>query len=216
MRVRTDERRKAIIQAATEIFAKVGYERASMAMIAERVGGSKTTLYGYFPTKEELFWNAMTGAMPEQGEKTLQVLDPLDSDVASVLRRFGEAYLNLFASRAAVQVTRTAIAESGTDSKLGALLYQRGPKRVLDAIANYLSELVKQGRICDIEPHITAIQLKSLFDAGVIEPLLFGAKPEMSRADAIAAAVTTFVRAYGRREIHTMHLPAAVSRNKRG
>jgi len=64
MRVRTDERRNAIIQAATEIFAKVGYERASMATIAERTGGSKTTLYGYFPSKEELFWAAMTGPMP--------------------------------------------------------------------------------------------------------------------------------------------------------
>ena len=76
MRVKTDERRNAIIQAATEVFAKVGYERASMAMIADRAGSSKTTLYGYFPSKEELFWGAMTGAMPEQGEKTLQLIDP--------------------------------------------------------------------------------------------------------------------------------------------
>ena len=101
MRVRTDKRRNAIIEAATEIFAKVGYERASMSMIAERTGGSKTTLYGYFPSKEELFWAAMTGAMAEQGEKTLLLLDSANSDIASVLRKFGESYLGIFASRAA-------------------------------------------------------------------------------------------------------------------
>src|SRR4029077_9817695 len=95
MRVKTDERRNAIIQAATEIFAKVGYERASMAMIAERTGGSKTTLYGYFPSKEELFWAAMTGPMPEQGEKVVSFLNPADPDVETVLRQFGEAYLGI-------------------------------------------------------------------------------------------------------------------------
>jgi AcrR family transcriptional regulator len=209
MRVKTDERRSKIIQAATEVFSKVGYHRASMAMIADRVGGSKTTLYGYFPSKEELFWGAMTGAMPEQGEKTLQLLDPLDSDVASVLQRFGEAYIGLFASRTAIEVTRTAIAESGADPKLGALLYQRGPKRVFDALTNYLSQLVKQGTICQIEPHMGAVQLKSLFDAGVVEPLLFGAKPEIGRKDAVAAAVATFLRAYGNGDFFVAPSPAA-------
>ena len=208
MRVKTDERRNVIIQAATEVFAKVGYERASMAMIADRAGSSKTTLYGYFPSKEELFWGAMTGAMPEQGEKTLQLLDPLDPDVASVLQRFGEAYIGLFGSRAAIEVTRTAIAESGADPKLGALLYQRGPKRVLDAIANYLSQLTKLGTICDIESQMGAVQLKGLFDAGVVEPLLFGAKPEISRKEAVAAAVATFLRAYGSGDFRTNHSPA--------
>ena len=213
MRVKTDERRSAIIQAATEIFSKVGYHRASMAMIADRVGGSKTTLYGYFPSKEELFWGAMTGAMPEQGEKTLQLLDPSDTDVASVLLRFGEAYIGLFASRTAIEVTRTAIAESGADPKLGALLYQRGPKRVFDAITNYLSQLAKQGTICHIEPHLGAVQLKGLFDAGVVEPLLFGAKPEISRKDAVAAAVAMFLRAYGNGDFLMAPSPAVGSQN---
>jgi len=214
MRVKTDERRSAIIQAATEIFSKVGYHRASMAMIAERVGGSKTTLYSYFPSKEELFWGAMTGAMPEQGEKTLQLLDPLDSDVASVLQRFGEAYIGLFGSRAAIEVTRTAIAESGADPKLGALLYQRGPKRVFDALTNYLSQVAKQGTICQIEPPMGALQLKGLFDAGVIEPLLFGAKQEIGRKDAVAAAVATFLRAYGNGALVEAPSPAAGSMNE--
>lgn len=209
MRVKTDERRNAIIQAAREIFAKVGYERASMAMIAERTGGSKTTLYGYFPSKEELFWGAMTGAMSEQGEKTLRLLDPNDPDLASVLRRFGDAYIGLFASRGAIAVTRTAIAESGTDQKLGALLYQRGPKRVLDAIANYLVHITKQGRIRDIDPQVGAVQLKGLFDGGIVEPLLFNVKPEINRKEAVAAVVTTFLRSYGIGDFRTVQSPAA-------
>ena len=97
MRVRTDDRRNAILEAAIQIFREVGYERASMAMIAERVGGSKTTLYGYFPSKEELFWDAMVGSTQlQRGEKALALLDPSDPDVSGVLERFGTAYLPLF------------------------------------------------------------------------------------------------------------------------
>src|SRR5579862_4073245 len=126
MRVRTDERRNAIIQAATEIFARVGYERASMAMIAERTGGSKTTLYGYFPSKEELFFAAMTGPLPEQGERLLALLDSAQPDIALVLRQFGQMYLEIFASRAALAVTRTACTESTRNKELSQFLYQRG------------------------------------------------------------------------------------------
>ncbi|OYW88264.1 MAG: TetR family transcriptional regulator, partial [Sphingobium sp. 32-64-5] len=54
MRVRTDDRRQAILDVATEMFREVGYARASMAAISARIGGSKGTLYGYFKSKEEL------------------------------------------------------------------------------------------------------------------------------------------------------------------
>ena len=194
MRVRTDERRNAILDAAAQVFREVGYDRASMAMIAERVGGSKTTLYGYFPSKEELFWDAMVAAISaHQGEKVLGLLDPVEPDVRKVLTAFGEAYLRLFTARAVVAVTRTAVSEGPTNKALSSLLYNRGPKRVIDAIANYLTELKKSGVVRDIDPRIGAVHLKGLFDAGIIEPLLFGTRPELSQAKAVRAAVDAFL-----------------------
>ena len=55
MRVKTEERRQAIIEVAREAFTAQGFENTSMAEIASRVGGSKATLYNYFSSKEELF-----------------------------------------------------------------------------------------------------------------------------------------------------------------
>ncbi len=199
MRVRTDDRRNAILEAATDIFRKVGYERASMATIADRVGGSKTTIYGYFPSKEELFWDAMVGAMQiQKGEKVLELLDPSDPDIEAVLRKFGEAYLRLFISRNAIAVTRTAIAEGAANKTLAALLYQRGPKRILDTIAVYLAQMKKKGAIRGVDPRVGAVHLKGLLDAGIVEPLLFGARPELKPKEAVGAAVDAFLRAYGK------------------
>jgi len=199
MRVRTDERRSAILQAAAQVFREVGYDRASMSMIAERVGGSKTTLYGYFPSKEELFWDAMVAAISaHQGERVLGLLDPTEPDVRKVLTQFGEAYLRLFTARAVVAVTRTAVSEGATNKALSSLLYNRGPKRVFDAIANYLTQLKKRGVVRDIDPHVGAVHLKGLLDAGIIEPLLFGTRPELNQSKAVRAAVDTFLIAYVR------------------
>jgi len=199
MRIRTDERREAILKAATEIFREHGYERTSMAMISERVGGSKTTLYGYFPSKEELFWDAMVGTIQvEKGEKALALLDPSDANIRAVLERFGAAYQPLFTKRETMAVTRTAIAEASNNKELSSLLYQRGPKRVLDTLATYLAQIKDKGLIGDVDVHVAAIHLKALLDAGVVEPLLFGAKPELKAAEALRAAIDCFLAAYGK------------------
>ena len=51
MRVRKEEKRQEIVRIAAKLFEELGYERTSMSTIAARDGGSKATLYGYFPSK---------------------------------------------------------------------------------------------------------------------------------------------------------------------
>ena len=54
MKTKTESKRQAIIQAAAEVFREVGFERASMSDIRERIGGSKLC-DNYFPSKESAF-----------------------------------------------------------------------------------------------------------------------------------------------------------------
>ncbi len=197
MRVRTNDRRQAILEAAKDVFREVGFERASMATISARVGGSKTTLYGYFKSKEELFAAAMIEALEAQGEELLDLLDPSQADIAAVLRRFGAGYLRLITSPEALAITRTAVAEGGNRSRLGAHLYELGPQRGLNAIADYLAQLGAAGRLDIADPARAAVHLKGLLDAGIHEPLLYGAKGAFPLKDAAAWAVEAFLRAYG-------------------
>ena len=48
-------KRAAIVAAARAEFLAHGYGATAMSAIAARVGGSKTTLWTYFPSKQELF-----------------------------------------------------------------------------------------------------------------------------------------------------------------
>ena len=69
------ERRDKILEVASEVFRENGFEATSMSQIAALAGGSKGTLYNYFPSKEDLLLAVLlTGAQ----EFTEQVLTKLD------------------------------------------------------------------------------------------------------------------------------------------
>ncbi|MDX1455165.1 MAG: TetR/AcrR family transcriptional regulator [Gammaproteobacteria bacterium] len=48
-------RREQILQAAAELFDRLGYEQASASLIAERATLAKGSLYTYFPSREAIF-----------------------------------------------------------------------------------------------------------------------------------------------------------------
>jgi transcriptional repressor AefR-like protein len=67
---------------------------------------------------------------------------------------------------------------------------------VIDALADYISQLKAKGMLAHIDARIGAVHFKGLLDAGIVEPLLFGTKPEIKPLSAVGLAVDTFWRAY--------------------
>jgi AcrR family transcriptional regulator len=56
-----DERKKQILDAALKAFAEHGYERTSIAVICEKAGIARPTLYQYFKDKRSLFRELLEG-----------------------------------------------------------------------------------------------------------------------------------------------------------
>ncbi len=56
-----DERKKQILDAALQAFAEHGYERTSIAIICEKAGIARPTLYQYFRDKRSLFRELLEG-----------------------------------------------------------------------------------------------------------------------------------------------------------
>ena len=55
MQVKKDEIRNNILDTAQRLFIKRGYENTSMKQIAERSNISKSNIYRYFRSKEEIY-----------------------------------------------------------------------------------------------------------------------------------------------------------------
>lgn len=195
MRVKTENRRQAIVEAATSVFLEVGYERASMVAISAKAGGSKATLYSYFKSKEELYAAAMLEATKEQRQQVLSCLNPGDAEIATVLENFARASLDLITTPEVSAILRTGIAEAA-NVELGPVLYNTGPRAVWDEVAAYLAKQVEAGALHCADTEIAALHFKGLLEAGILEPVLYGVQPRMNNETGARLAVEAFLRAY--------------------
>lgn len=186
MRVRTQERREAIIEAAARLFEEVGYEAASMNELAKRLGGSKATLYGYFPSKEQLLVAVVQAfATAHLSEATSELLSALEKKPAlkPTLTRFGDRALQVLANdRSALAIYRVVVTEAGR-SDVGALFHETGPRQSIEALANFMGIAMKNGDIRKADPQVTAMQFMSLLTAEIGARIFLRDSPPVAAAE---------------------------------
>jgi TetR/AcrR family transcriptional repressor of mexJK operon len=198
MRVKTEARRKAYIQAAGKLFIEQGFAAVYMEAIAAEVGGSKVTLYNYFPSKEALFEafvvEAGLGAVEKLGETP-----PEGQPLSTTLTTLGLAYLRLVTRPEVIALDRLIIGEAKRQPQLTRIFFENGPKRTFSALIDVIAECMRRSQIQPGDARAVALHFKGLCEAGVIEPQLWGLDPEPTDAKLVAAvdaAVAAFMNGY--------------------
>ncbi|MBV8307366.1 MAG: TetR/AcrR family transcriptional regulator [Gammaproteobacteria bacterium] len=194
MKTKTEAKRQEILRAAAEVFREVGFERASMSEIRARVGGSKATLYNYFPSKEKLFFEVMYQATERGLVEITATLDPEAEDVRQELLRFGQTLLPALYSPAAIALRRLAIAESG-QSDIGKVVFEGATLSMERHVAEFLRRAMKRGVLRSADAKIVAMHLLSLLEAEVLQRVLLGVEVSL-KPDALRAAVRRAVEAF--------------------
>ena len=199
MKTKTEAKRQAILDEATRAFRELGFERASMSEICSRVGGSKATLYNYFASKDELFFEVMTHFVDAEFEAAFQSIRSDTDDVAQTLQRFGERFLKILYSPEMRANRHLSIRESGR-TELGRLLYERGVLRGQKSVAEYLQDAMSRGRLRQADPVLATQQLYALLETELLTPFLFQMLGDVTQADIegmTARALEVFMAAYG-------------------
>jgi TetR/AcrR family transcriptional repressor of mexJK operon len=127
-----------ILEAATELFLKVGYEQASIDAILVQSGGSKSTLYAYFPTKQDLF-RSVIDAVVDNGDVG-GALD-ISMNARAVLTEFAVNRQRVVLSPRHRAVVGLVIAERERFPDLAAIYWERGPQKSQRLLATYLEAL---------------------------------------------------------------------------
>jgi len=200
MRTKTEAKRQAILGAAAEVFREVGFERASMSEIRQRIGGSKATLYSYFPSKEKLFFEVMYQAKELELGKITAALNSEASDLKQELLYFGQRLLTALYAPDTIAIRRLAIAESAK-SQIGKVVFEGSTLPMEQHVAEFLRGAMKRGKLRTGDPKVAAMQLMSLLESEFLQRVLLGVmdsvKPESVRA-AVRRAVDTFLSGYAR------------------
>ena len=197
-RVRTEEKRREIVNVAAELFEKHGFDRTSMSMIAERLGGSKATLYGYFKSKEELLDAVLVYDVTEQADQIMN--DFLSQpNLRDGLVKLGIVYMTRRLSPTPIANVRN-VATQPAGSTMGKDFYENVLRPAWQRLAARFEMMMDEGILKRADPWIAAMHWKGLNEWDMFEKRLLGAidGPEMDEiAKASTAAADAFLKLYG-------------------
>jgi AcrR family transcriptional regulator len=193
-------KRRQILAGAREVFAELGFERASVDVIAARAGVSKATVYHHYEDKKALFVACVvldTDRM--RAELEAAALGAPAGDVEASLARAGEKVMGVLLSRGVVALHRHVIAEAGRFPDLARAIFERGPSVVHEAIASQLERWDRSGLLRIDDARAAAVQFLNLCQGDLLARarLELVARPlDAEVRETVRRAVRTFVRAY--------------------
>jgi TetR/AcrR family transcriptional repressor of mexJK operon len=201
---RSAQKRRAILDAATEVFLQKGYLATNMDEIAALAAVSKQTVYKNFPSKETLFVEIVSSVTNRASDRVHSEMPDLaeGEDIAEYLRRYAYRQLTVVLSPRVMQLRRLVIGEVGRFPELARALFDGGPRRAMAAMAVLFERLADRGLLAIADPAVAASQFNWLIMG---EPLnramLLGdeaiPKPAELRRHA-AAGVRVFLASYGK------------------
>ncbi len=194
-----DARRQSILAIAREVFLREGYAATSMSAIAAKVGGSKGTLYNYFPSKEALF-AAVVQHQCAQDQAELWDMNLETDNVAETMTLLGRRVLKLMLSDEVLAIHRLVVAECTRFPEIGEALYDAGPRQGKRPLIRYMTHCIEKGLLKGDDPERMAFQAGELVMAGLYRRRLWNVGPAPTEAEMeanVQAAVRVFMAAYG-------------------
>ena len=163
-----EETRQKLLDSALQVFARNGYERATVDEIVREAGFSKGAFYVHFETKEDLFWEMLEERITAQQETFRQVVDSSLS-VAENERRILEQAFNMSAHPLGPAVILEFTAHGMRNEKVReqlARMYERWHTFVAETLtAGQELGVVRK----DVDLSLLASTIMALFEGSMIQ-----------------------------------------------
>ena len=195
-------KRRQILDGAKKVFMDLGFDGASMGEIARSAGVSKGTLYVYFADKNRLFEAIVEEEMLDQ-QKVAFNFEP-ERDVATTLREFGQAYIELLCRPAGGSAIRTVMAIAERMPEVGRRYYEHVLDKTINRLAAYLEAHVAAKDLAIPDCQLAASQFMMMCQASLFLPFVFQAAPPPSAermAQVVESARRMFLAAYQTRRV---------------
>ncbi|TBL35502.1 MULTISPECIES: TetR/AcrR family transcriptional regulator [unclassified Micromonospora] len=191
-----EEKRALIVQAATELFLELGYDRASLARVADSAGVSKATLFKQFPTKAALFDAIVIDSWAESDVADV----PPAGDLTTGLTALGRRYATLVSQPEMTDLFRIVIAELPRFPELAKAHFSQGKLPYFESVRIYLLAECDAGTADIADPEMAATQFLGMISNYLFWPRLL--LPDWTVTPArmtavVEEAVRTIVARYG-------------------
>lgn len=191
------EKRALILGAATELFSDLGYDKTSLARVAERAGVSTATMFKQFPTKADLF-EAIVRQFWATGP-TIGSSPPASGDPRAGLLALGSNYARVLRAPGMAGLHRMVIAEAPRFPELGRIQFDLGKEPLFEIVRDYINTETRAGTLRATNDVQAATEFLGMISNFVLWPQLL--LQEWSPSDAavretVDSAVRTFLARY--------------------
>src|SRR5579864_1809015 len=190
VRFTAENRRQQILQVASQLFARQGFNGTTTRHIAEASGVNEALIFRHFPSKEELYW-----AVIEEKCKVGTWQQELEEELAS-----GKSDHQIFQAIAAGILDRRR-----KDSSLSRLLlfsaleshtlsdrfFKTNVARYYERLAEYISRRIEQGAFREVDPLLAARGFLGMINYHFQIQELYGGKKYHKYGDAEATEALT-------------------------
>lgn len=202
---RTARKRRAIIEAAAEVFLQHGYLGASMDQVAAKAAVSKQTVYKQFADKEHLFAEIILGTTADLGDELARTYALLDdaTDARPALRQLAQGLHESLSRPDVLRLRRLVIAEADRFPDVSGTWFERAFHPSLVLLGEALERMAGRGLLRGLpDPTLAGYQFAGLVMYKPMNRMMFagtGAQSPADELDRIAdSAVDVFLSAYGR------------------
>jgi AcrR family transcriptional regulator len=199
-------KRESIIEAAARVFCREGFGGSNIDLIAAEAGVSRQTVYNHHGDKEKLFV-AVVRDITERANagffETLSTFPDHPSDLHADLAAFAiRLNKNCVCNRDGKFLRKLIQSEGERYPELFATWRENGPDKLRAALAARLARLAHAGHLDLDDPDLAARQFLALNNADLQMSMMLGLTPtDEEHRKAASNAVTTFLRAYGRKPV---------------
>ncbi|MDG4656726.1 TetR/AcrR family transcriptional regulator [Ectobacillus antri] len=154
------DRRRAVIEAATQSFASFGYKATTMDHVARLANVGKGTIYTFFKNKEELFGEIISHLILEMKAVADECIDSEGTFFENVHRTL----YRILEFRKEHQLTIKLVQE---EREIGTPEVQEMMRKldsaIISYISTYLEKAIAKGEIRQCDPEITAFVMLRLY-----------------------------------------------------
>ncbi|RSN32308.1 TetR family transcriptional regulator [Amycolatopsis sp. WAC 01416] len=188
------EKRALIVRAATALFLELGYDRTSLARIAECSGVSRATLFKQFPSKAALFDAIVTESWSTADEED----PPTAGNLVDGLGIIGRRYAELLGRAQMTDLFRIVIAELPRFPELAHAQFSHGKMPYFESVRGYLLAEHEAGTVRVEDVELAATQFLGMISNYVFWPALLVPGWEVS-AERVTQVVDEAVRTFAAR-----------------
>lgn len=162
-----------ILDAAEAEFARAGFEGASTNAICAGFGGSKATLFRYFPTKEQML-EAVVARIASDWREAISHREIAATDPAGWLTGFAVQTLTWILSERLLFVGRLGVGEGRRLPRLQPVFTELASEPLRDLVAQRLADWSREGHLQVDDPQGCAVHYLDLVVAGPVSRALYG------------------------------------------